>query len=316
MKLLLIAGHGGNDPGACSSYGIERDETRIVVNKLINEFKGYKNLSVDVYPMNRNAYSDVKNGTVQVNFANYDYVIEVHFNSASVSAKGVEVWVTKRESSISVEQRIVNNVAKIGLSNRGVKKEDFAVIYNVKSKGTSASLIEICFISNKEDMDLYRKNIDKICEGIVSGVAEGFSLTKEETKVPYNKRTGYLNVKPFMNNWSVYKSDKYWETWNRLTLLNCGDGLSFKILDNPRYAVYKVECLNGIGWCYAEDNGNTTVTDKASYKVSEPIKQDPLYDVYVDGVRVLHKCLGKWIPSEIEKHLNNKCSKVEITKAN
>ena len=47
LKLLLIAGHGANDPGACSSYGIERDEARKVVSRLAELFKNYKDVIVD-----------------------------------------------------------------------------------------------------------------------------------------------------------------------------------------------------------------------------------------------------------------------------
>ena len=178
LKLLLIAGHGANDPGACSSYGIERDEARKVVARLVELFKNYKDISVDVYPTDRNCYSDVTTSRVQVNMANYDYVFEVHFNSATASARGTEVWVTPTESSIAVEKRIVDNLASVGFSNRGVKKEYFAVISFAKNKGVSSALVEVCFISNQNDMNLYRNKFEQVCNAMVSGIADGFGLQK------------------------------------------------------------------------------------------------------------------------------------------
>lgn len=179
MKILLIAGHGAGDPGACSNYGIEANETRRVVDMLKSQFGTYNNISIDVYPTNRNAYEDVKNGCVQVNFANYDYVLEIHFNSAgNILANGTEVWVTPAESGINVEQLIVNKIASLGYLNRGVKREDFAVIRNAKNKGVSSALIEICFISNQNDMNKYNDNFENICKAIVDGVGEGFGLSK------------------------------------------------------------------------------------------------------------------------------------------
>lgn len=184
LKILLIAGHGAGDPGACSNYGIEANETRRVVNMLKSQFGVYNNAIVDVYPIGRNAYEDVKNGTVQVNFANYDYVLEIHFNSAgNVSANGVEVWVTPSESGITVEQLIVNKIASLGYLNRGVKREDFAVIRSAKNKGVSSALVEVCFISNQSDMDKYNKNFDYVCKAIVDGVGEGFGLIKNNNIV-------------------------------------------------------------------------------------------------------------------------------------
>ena len=188
LKLLLIAGHGANDPGACSSYGIERDETRKVVFRLAELFKNYNDVDVDIYPTDRNCYSDVTTNRVQVNMANYDYVFEVHFNSATASARGTEVWVTPMESSIDVEKRIVNNLASVGFSNRGVKKEYFAVISFAKNKGVSSALVEVCFISNQNDMNLYRNKFEQVCNAMVSGIADGFGLQKiPGAKVPETK---------------------------------------------------------------------------------------------------------------------------------
>lgn len=182
LKILLIAGHGASDPGACSSYGTEATETRRVVSELAVQLKKYEDVEVSIYPTDRNAYADVQNGCVQVNFANYDYVLEIHFNSSvNATAKGVEVWVTPKEASVDVEQRIVNKIANLGFSNRGVKKEYFAVINSAKNKGTSSALIETCFISNKEDMDNYKLKFNQICSSIAEGVAEGFGLAKKET---------------------------------------------------------------------------------------------------------------------------------------
>lgn len=179
MKILLIAGHGAGDPGACSNYGVEANETRRVVEMLKSQFGAYNGVTVDVYPTNRNAYADIGAGNLQVNFANYDYVLEAHFNSSSnESATGVEVWVTPIETGITVEQLIVNKVSALGYPNRGVKREDFRVIRTAKNKGVSAALIETCFISNKNDMDRYNNKFSSVCNAIVEGVAEGFGLKK------------------------------------------------------------------------------------------------------------------------------------------
>lgn len=178
MKILLIAGHGAGDPGACG-YGVEATETRRVVNMLKSQFAGYE-ADVDIYPIERNAYADIGAGVLQVNFANYDYVLEIHFNSAAnESATGVEVWVTPIESGITVEQAIVNKVSALGYANRGVKREDFRVIRTAKNRGVSAALVETCFISNQGDMSRYNNNFSSVCNAIVEGVAEEFGLSKK-----------------------------------------------------------------------------------------------------------------------------------------
>ena len=181
MKILLIAGHGGKDPGACSSYGTEATETRRVVNQLKANLLCYNNVSVDVYNTSRDCYTDCGNGTLQVSFSNYSYVFEVHFNSATAAAKGTEIYVTRSESGTTVEQAVVNKIAALGFTNRGVKRSNFRVISRAKSAGVSSALLEVCFISNKDDMSRYNSKFQQVCDAISSGIAQGFGLTRKST---------------------------------------------------------------------------------------------------------------------------------------
>lgn len=301
LKILLIAGHGAGDPGAIG-YGSEATETRRVVNELKSLFGGY-NVQVDVYNQNRNAYADIGNGSLQVNFADYDYVFEIHFNSAAnPEATGVEIWVTYAETGITVEQAIVNKVAALGYSNRGVKREDFRVIRTAKNKGTSAALIETCFISNQGDMNRYNSNFLKVCNAIVEGIAEGFGLAKNSNiitppkpvtptptaKPKYYVKTNagkqlsahnvyeyavnmaksnkaavydingkllvsyfpsakkYLNLKPHMNSWKIYRTNVAPVSTNAFASLSpvCMEGYHTKYLATHKlmYTQSKLQC--------------------------------------------------------------------------
>ena len=189
LKILLISGHGASDPGACSNYGIERDETRRVVNRLKQLLANY--MTVTVYPQDRNAYDDVYNGCFQVSLANIDYVFEVHFNSSdNPTARGTEIYVTPMEIGTSVEQKIVNNLASIGFANRGVKSEYFAVITHCKNSGVSSALVETCFISNEADMNKYNANFNTVCSAMAKGIVEGFGMSYKES-VQNNTKSKY-----------------------------------------------------------------------------------------------------------------------------
>ena len=215
MKILLIAGHGAGDPGAVG-YGTEATETRRVLNEVKALFGGY-DVTVDVYPTNRNAYADIGNGSLQVNFANYDYVFEIHFNSAAnPEATGVEIWVTYAEQGITVEQAIVNKVAALGYLNRGVKREDFRVIRTAKNNGTSAALIETCFISNQGDMNRYNSNFSKVCNAMVEGIAEGFGLSKKDGYVKPTPQPPQATEKPKINYYVKTSSGKQLGAFNNL----------------------------------------------------------------------------------------------------
>lgn len=325
LKILLIAGHGAGDPGACSSYGIEATETRKVLTQLKYKLGSF-NCSVDVYPTNRNAYEDIRNGQCQVNFANYDYVFEIHFNSAAnASANGVEIFITHAESGYTVEQAVLNKMVALGFSNRGVKREDYCVIRTAKNNGTSAALIETCFINNSRDMNNYNSKFEQVCEAMANGIAEGFGLKKvgntnpTKPSVPqspanskpkyYVKTSGgkqlsahnvyeyavnmaknnkagvydingkllvsyfpsskkYLNLKPHMNSWKIYRTNVAPVSANAFASLSPATygGLSYEILGNPQTDVYTISTsMFGKVNIYAPRDNDSTITTYPVY---------------------------------------------------
>ena len=175
MKILLISGHGAGDCGAVGNGYKEADLTREVVNILADKLKNY--MTVEIYNQSRNAYEDVNNGTLQVNFANYNYVFEVHFNAFNGTAKGTEIFVTREEPATEVEEKIMNQLSKYFVV-RGVKRKNFNVIAKARRSGVSSALIEVCFIDNAEDINVYQNNKDGIVGAIANGIIEGFSITQ------------------------------------------------------------------------------------------------------------------------------------------
>ena len=179
MKILLISGHGAGDSGAVGNGYKEADLTREVVNILKNKLSNYA--QVEVYNQSRDAFSDVNNGNLQVNWKNYNYVFEVHFNAGG--GKGTEIYTTREESAKTVEQKIMDKLGQY-FTIRGVKEKNFNVIYSAKKSGVSSALLETCFIDNANDMNIYQSNKDRICQAIAEGIAEGFGLKEGEPSQP------------------------------------------------------------------------------------------------------------------------------------
>ena len=180
MKILLISGHGAGDPGATGTYNgkvyKEADLTREVVSAVAKKLK--ECADVTVYDQKRNAYTDYKNGVLNknANFSQYDFVLEVHFNAFKADSgdgrtKGVEIFA---KSGSSIEPAICKNIAALGFTNRGVKSNTFAVINTARSKGVRAALLEVCFIDDADDMQLYLAKKNQVVDAIV----EGFGLKK------------------------------------------------------------------------------------------------------------------------------------------
>lgn len=182
MKILLISGHGAGDPGAVSQFGKEADETIYMVKEIKKTLSAYA--QVDLYPTERNAYKDAKAGKLAVDFGNYGYVLEVHFNSGAADLKGngrttgTEIYVTTAEKTVGVETKIVQSIAALGFKNRGVKKTNFTVIYRAKAAGVSSALLEVCFIDDKDDMSVYTAKKTQIAAAVANAIATQFGLKK------------------------------------------------------------------------------------------------------------------------------------------
>lgn len=202
MNILLLNGHGAGDSGALGNGYKEADLTReladLVVSKLNTYAKVYR------YPRERNAYKDIKNGVftkyLPIAFDKIDYAFEIHFNAFDGNAKGTEIYITKSEKGYSIEQAIVNNIASIGFSNRGVKRSDFLVIKTLRNKGVSSALLETCFIDNANDIKTYQEHKNDIAQAIVNGIVERFGLngtskpvepTPQSTPTPASKPSNY-----------------------------------------------------------------------------------------------------------------------------
>lgn len=219
MKILLISGHGAGDSGACATIkGVkykEATETITMVKLIEKELKKYAD--VDLYPTDRNAFQDIKNGCLKVNFKKYDYVLEIHFNACVNDLKGngkttgTEIYVPKSESVTDTEKAIVNAIAKFGLKNRGVQKYNWTVTTRAHNAGVQSSLVEICFIDDADDMKIYNAKKEEIAQAIADAIISTNNLKADKPKSKTNntfkvKCLDNLNVRKFPNGDIVIKN--------------------------------------------------------------------------------------------------------------
>lgn len=176
MKILLIAGHGGGDPGATGCGYREADLTREVVRLVEERLAKYATVVVADTAVNW-----YKNYT-KLPLSGVEYVLEVHFNACVNDLKGngvttgTEIYVTTSEKGTTVEENIVNGIAKLGFKNRGVKRKNYSVINYCKNKGVSSALLETCFIDDADDMKIFTEKKALIADAIVKGIVDGFVL--------------------------------------------------------------------------------------------------------------------------------------------
>lgn len=315
MKILLIAGHGAGDTGACGCGYQEYKLTRELVDLIAPGLRRYA--TVEVYDKNRSAFYDCQNGNF--NIGSYDYVLEVHFNACvndqhgDGQTTGTEIYVTSSEKATTVEQAIINKVAACGLKNRGVKVTDFLVIRTVKNKGMSSALIETCFIDDKDDMDVYKGKKTAIADAIVNGIAEGFGLKatasqpKPETPSKPTIQSKY-KIGDTVNINGVYASSG---STQKLTPL-IKSGKITKIVSGARNP-YLLNDGN-IGWvndgCIVTKGTASTTAKKSVNEVANEIMNKPNYGGWGTGQTRKNKLTaygGSKFANDVQARINQLC---------
>ncbi len=187
FKLMIIAGHGQGDPGAIGNGHKEANINRDLADRVVR-YALSKGINVTLYDPNKNAVTQCRQGNTP-QFARHHYCLEIHCNASSkLESRGTMFYIHKDELGWSVEENILQRLYRLGSTKAwdGVVKanrqwkEGLIVQNRCKEQGVSHGLLETFFITNKEDVDWYFNNRDRISEEIVAGIIEGFGLTEQE----------------------------------------------------------------------------------------------------------------------------------------
>ena len=179
--VCIDAGHGGSSIGAVfgNDERLEKDDNLKLSLLVADELKKQ---GVNVI-MTRESDKDVslENRCRIANFGRADYFLCVHRNSSeNKDANGIEIWVsnTATEKEINIAQTILDNLSNKGLSvERGIKKgfRSGSGDYYINSKTKMPScLLEIGFISNREDNLAFDENIEEYAKAVADAIIDSY----------------------------------------------------------------------------------------------------------------------------------------------
>ena len=165
MKYGIDIGH--NCPPADMGYvGIKKEDelNKEVGARVMEKLKVLKHEVVKCTPrsdssLTNSLYRRVNNA----NEEKVDVYVSIHFNGGR--GHGTEVFAISKESK-EIARRVVDEIAKLGYVNRGVKDGSF--LYVLKNTKMPAILVEGGFVDSKEDMDKF--NAENIANAIVTGL--------------------------------------------------------------------------------------------------------------------------------------------------
>lgn len=175
MVINVHAGHNPDGKAACGAIGYIKESTdaRRVKDEVIRMLRELGHTVYDCTVDNGTSKSDVLKKIVsKCNAHTVDLDISIHFNSATGleydgETTGTEVLVYSGYSKARDEaEAVCAAIAELGFENRGVKfRPDLYVLKNTEAP---AMLVECCFVTDKDDVELY--NHYKMAKAIVKGI--------------------------------------------------------------------------------------------------------------------------------------------------
>lgn len=190
MKIIIDAGHGGNDPGAVAFGTYEKDLNASFAQKLADALteKGYE---VDSSLINDINYGSTELTSLIVQ-SGAQLCISCHNNAANGSARGLEV-IYSIHSEGTLANEIINKAANTGYTVRTAYSRasyvysdaDYYFIIRETYPDVETIIVEFGFMDNAEDFNLLTSDEwQNILTGAVADAVSSYLPLPVEVKTP------------------------------------------------------------------------------------------------------------------------------------
>lgn len=179
MKKFVISSGHGKIVGGAVGFINERAEAVKVVDRvyaiLTNSYngRGYRYHESTAQNQSQNLANIVN----YHNSKDRELDVSVHFNSATATATGTECLYYDAKS---LSAKMSTAMAKaLDVRDRGPKER--TELYFLRNTTKPAILLEVCFVSNKDDVAKYKANFERLCQAIAKVIADYLGYKKEAT---------------------------------------------------------------------------------------------------------------------------------------
>ncbi len=174
-KVVIDAGHGGQDPGAVYEGRQEKDDVlrlALAVGDIL------ENSGVDVaYTRTEDVYDTPLEKAQTANREGGDFLISIHRNSSPEANQysGAETLVFDNSGKkVELAENINRELAEAGFRDLGIKERPGLVI--LRRSQLPAVLVEAGFINTEADNELFDQNFQGIAQAIANGVLETLGM--------------------------------------------------------------------------------------------------------------------------------------------
>lgn len=194
-KIVVIdAGHGGAEPGAIFEDRREKDDTlrlALAVGEILSQN------GIDVrYTRTDDTYNTPLEKAMMANNAEADYFISIHRNAMPIpgSASGVMSLVFENTGIPALLASNINaELEKTGFANLGIVERPGLVV--LRKTSMPAVLVEVGFIDNEADNQLFDRNFEAIARAIADGILNTIRQEAESRPEFYQVQTGAYRIR-------------------------------------------------------------------------------------------------------------------------
>ena len=200
-RICIDAGHGG-EPGAVCKGRKESDDNLALGKAVAAELRRH-GVIVDETRTGDTTVSLNDRSTFE-NRQSHDYFISFHRNAFKPEqAKGVETYtyLNPGAKAKGLAEKIQNALVSIGFTNRGVKAANFHILRETKAP---AVLVEVGFIDNTGDNQLFDAKRDEIVDGITKAILEQLGIKYlPSISPPPNQQTSQVLYRVMAGSYAV-----------------------------------------------------------------------------------------------------------------
>lgn len=180
-RVIIDAGHGGEEPGAMYDGRREKDDTlrlALAIGRIL------ENNGVDVvYTRTTDVYDTPLEKARIANQSGADYFVSIHRNAFPVpgTASGAMTLVYEDAGvPAMLADNIQRNLVETGFRDLGVQERPGLIV--LRKTQMPAVLVEAGFIDNPDDNRFFDENFDAIAQAIADGVLE--TIRQQEAQRP------------------------------------------------------------------------------------------------------------------------------------
>lgn len=215
-KILIDAGHGGEDLGATYNGRQEKDDT-LMLALAVGQILESRGIDV-IYSRTDDRYDTPFEKAMKGNAAGADLFVSIHRNAMPIpgTAEGVETLVYNDQGIPALLARNINrNLEALGFANLGVTERKNLVV--LRRTQMPAVLIEVGFIDSENDNARFDEYFDQIAEAIADAILE----TLNTSNLPMND-PNTANMADRTNNDSALRTSTTPESPEKLYRVQVG----------------------------------------------------------------------------------------------